>query len=313
MLTYSSEVKVQFKRQVSKNIDTSKSIDYKDDFELVAIRWKYFLKSPNPTTDRLKQLKPMVNKISKENWNKFKNVYSIVGYDLDDITNIALCHAVNFLGNFSIEENNEVKREQFINVYKNRNGEDTYPTDKDFKLKNLYNLSKFLVQRMEEVAKVCYQKNRSIRGTGETFKIFSSKNPVEVEDRTLIEHKGSYGYKEITKKKYKELKKKNNIKNDENFYDGKTYIRVVSLAAKNIGTEDFLDSYIRNNSSYYKAPDELIQMNEEKSFLTEYREKFESFTKNEKKKLIKDFIDNNKNNIYVKEELFAAREFLKGI
>jgi len=303
---------MQFKREVSENIDTEKSIDYKDDFELVAIRWKYFLKSPNPTKERLDQLRPIVDKVSKENWNKFKSVYSIVGYDLDDILNIALCHAVNFLGNFSIEENNEDKREKFVQVYKNRNGEETFPTDKDFKLKNLYNFSKFLVQRMEEVAKVCYQKNRNIRGTGETFKVYSSKAPTDVDDRTLLESpKNSHGYKEMTKKRYKELKKKNAIMNDDSFYDGKTYIRVVSLAAKKIESEDFIDSYIRNNSDYYKTPEEIIQAKEDKSSMTGYKDKFNSFTKPEKRKIVKSFIENNRHNLYMKEELVAAREFLK--
>jgi|GEM_PF-4338074 len=303
---------MEVKREVSENIDINERIDYNDNLELVTMRWKYLLRSPNPEEALMKQSKPIIEKVSKENWNKFNHVYYTVGYDLDDILNIARCHTVSFYGIFSVRTE-EKHKEKFVQWYKNKNGENTYPTEKDFLYKDMYNLQKFLIQRMEEVAKVCFQKNRNIRGTKEIFKIFKATNPLQVDDIALIEDPKKYNYIEITKKEYNATKKALKLKGDNSFYNGDDYIRVVAIAAQDIKTVDFLDHYLTENSEYYKTPERKMFDMETKAELMEMKDKYEGFSSDKKKRTLKEFIDQNKGCDRMKVEVSQARAMLKGL
>jgi len=303
---------MEIKRKIADNIDINERIDYNDNLELVTLRWKYLLRSPNPDSFLMEQSKPIIEKVSKENWNKFNHVYYTVGYDLDDITNIARCHTVSFFGVFSVRTVEEHK-EKFVNWFRNKNGEDTYPSEKDFIYKDMYNLQKFLIQRMEEVAKVCFQKNRNIRGTKEIFKIFKSNKPVNVEDAALIENPERYNFKEITKKLYNDIKKKNDIKGDQSFFVGNMYIRVVSVAAQELQTADFLDQYLTDATEFYKNPERKMFEKENKAVLMEYKDTYNQLQVEDKTKLLKDFINQHKTSKYMKEEVEQAKAMLKGL
>lgn len=299
------------KREISEAIDINKKVDYNDDFELVILRWKYFLKSPNPTNERLEQFRPLIEKVSKETYNKFRHVFGIIGFELEDVINISRCHAVNYMGIFSIEENSE-QLEKFVKTYKRKNGENTYPTEKDIRNKNMYNFSKFLVQRLEEVGKIVFTKNRSIRGTGEVFKIYESKNPIMCEDEALIDNCEKYNFKEMTKKRYKELKTKNSIKHDEGFYNNKTLVRVVKIAAKDVVAEDYYESFMNPDNQYYKSPEKQYMDMEYKAKMALLEDTFNSFTPSKKVSELEKFIKDNKSSD-MKDEISQARKMLKDL
>jgi hypothetical protein len=303
---------MQIRRKVEDTLDVNKKIDYKDDLELVTLRWKYFLKSPNPTTERLEDFRPLIEKISKETYNKFSSVFGIVGYDLDDIINIARCHAVNYMGIFSIEENEE-QLAKFVRVYKNRHGEDSYPKEQDIRNKNMYNFSKFLVQRLEEVGKVVFQKNRSIRGSGEIFKIFESKDPLPCNDELLAEDHSRFNYKEMTKKKYEELKKSLGIKDDEGFYHNNTRIRVVKISAKEITGEEYYDSFVSRENRYYRDPEDMMLDAEGEIRMSKLSERFNNMTECSKISLLENFLEHRADSKGFETEIAYAKKVLKSL
>jgi len=302
---------MSFIRKVSENIDVNEKIDYHNSFELVTLRWKYFLKSPNPTTEELKDLKPIVEKVSKKLYNRFINVFTTVGYTVEDIISLGNCHAVNYLGVFALEVN-EKKRESFIAGYRKRNGEDTYPEPIDFKRKNMYDLSKFLNQRLEEVGKVCFQKNRSIRGTGETFKVFSSNNPIEGTDLNIIESPEKFNYQEITIKKYNEIRKEIKADKGSSFEYKELYIKAISITAKDITVDQYYD-FLDNSSEFSRTPEGMLLSLEDKAHTEECVIRFSKFEESEKKKTLRNFININKGNSKLKKELSTARKMLKEI
>jgi hypothetical protein len=129
----------------------------------------------------------------------------------------------------------------------------------------------------------------------------------------LIENPEKFQYKEITKKEYSELKKKNKIKGDHSFFVKDYYIRVVSIAAKDITTEDFLDSYLSAGSEYYKTPEMKMMDKDSMAQLTEYRNKYNSMGVYNQKSLLTEFIEQNKLVTSMKEEVKQAKEMLKAL
>jgi len=308
---------VKLARNISEAIDVDKKIDYRDDFELVMMRWKYFLKSPNPSAERLRDFKPLVEKISKEMYNKFSHVFGISGMELDDVLNIARCHAVNFAGVFSIEEAdgvpNKPELDKLVRRYRKKNGRDSYPTEKDIRNKNMYNFSKFLAQRLEEVGKIVFQKNRSIRGTGEVFKIYFSDRPIMCDDETLIDDYRRYNFEEMTKKRYREIKKRLKIKHDESFYDGNTLVRVVKISAKDIMAEDYYDNFIHRESEFYSDSEKRLMVREDRAKSVEYQDAFNGMNMTEKAEALEDFLELYGSEPSMKRELARAKDMLRSL
>ena len=118
------------------------------------------------------------NKIYFRNIETFKTV----GMESEDLENIGRVHTVSFISMCGLKENPD-KMKDFIKQHKKKYGKSSNPTEKEVFLKECYNLSRFLHQRLQEVAKFSNKKNANIRGTKNLKGFFvgnAKKNPEDI-------------------------------------------------------------------------------------------------------------------------------------
>lgn len=234
-----------------------------DFFELVYLRHRYFRKSTNPDPKRLASFEEMICNISDKIYLRNIEIFKTVGFEMDDMRNIGRVHTVSFFSMSGLKENPE-KMEKFIARHKKVKGEKSMPTERDIFLKECYDLSRFLNQRLQEVAKFAKTKNASIRGT-RSFKRFyvgdPSKSP---EDLDLFHDPAVYGYKKITQAQFKKEVKENNAKGKLQFLNKeKQMVRAVYIKGSYLTHEDIDDTELDpRNTSFYRNPEDNLVLKE---------------------------------------------------
>lgn len=236
-----------------------------DHFELVYMRHRYFRKSTNPDPKRLAKFEEMICNISDKIYLRNIEAFKTVGFEMDDLRNIGRINTVSFISMSGLPENPD-KMEKFVEQHKRKYGEDSTPNNKDIFLKECYTLAKFLNQRLQEVAKICKNKNTNIRGTKSIKKFYIGdprSNPTDLE---LYNNPKTYGYKKITQAKYKKLVKENDAKGKTKFLTSDNqvvravYIKGSFLTEKDIKGTD-MDP---RNALYYSNPEEAMIAIEER-------------------------------------------------
>lgn len=66
-------------------------------FELVYLRHSALRRSPNPSPEALEELRPIAEKAAAKAMFRFNRLFLKSGYDVDDLTSIAMTHAITFL------------------------------------------------------------------------------------------------------------------------------------------------------------------------------------------------------------------------
>lgn len=238
-----------------------KKISSSDNFELVYLRHKYFRRSTNPNPERLKQFEEMICNISDKIYYRNIMIFKIVGLEFDDLRNVGRVNTVSFISMSGLRENPKLM-EKFVLEHKRKFGEKSSVTDRDIFLKECYNLSKFLKQRLYEVANFCGIKSANIVGDKLKKSFFigdSKKNP---SDESLLMFPESFGYKKITELEFKRLQKENKSENKDEFLTNEG--KIVRAILKNpdfMAAESFYVGSSDNESCL--DPEELIIQKEE--------------------------------------------------
>lgn len=261
----------------SEVVDNMK-INCQDYFELVYLRHRYFRRSENPSPDRLKEFEEMLCNIASKFFVNNYQVFNEVGFEMEDLKNIARIHTVSFISMSGLKENPD-KMEKFRKRHKKKCGNHSEPGKMDIFKKECYDLARFLNQRMQELAMFSQRKNKNIRGTVNERGFFIGDPKVNPNDIDLISYPETYGYKKISAKKFQDLVKDNDAKNKKSFMNGNQMVRAVYLTGNALNFEDVQDLDLDpRNSIYYGDPEQnLITLESEKStyhaFLEELRDK----------------------------------------
>jgi len=254
----------EFLRQLDDpEIDKSK-ISSRDHFELVYIRHRYFRRSENPAPGRLEQFEEMITNISNKIYFRNTIIFKTVGMEKEDLVNIARVHTVSFISMGGLYENPKLM-EKFTKDHKKKYGKDSEPSKQDIFRKECYNLSRFLNQRVQEVARFSKVKNANIRGTKNHKKFFvgdPSRSPTDID---LYNYPDVYGYKKITEKRFKEMVKENNVKGKKEFLNqDNEMVRAVYIKGSILTGQDVEDMGIDpRDNSYYRDPEEEMVMRED--------------------------------------------------
>jgi hypothetical protein len=198
------------------SIDEKKKINSSDHFELVYLRHRYFRKSTNPSTERLQQFEEMICNIADKVFYKNTTIFRLVGFEKDDLRNIGRVNTVSFISMGGLEENPPLM-EKFLIDHKNKYGNDSIPSKRDVFLRECYNLSKYLNQRLYEIAKFCEVKSANILGDKLKKSFFVGTLEQNPTDDSLLINPESFGFKKITEVEYKNLIKENSPKDKLNF------------------------------------------------------------------------------------------------
>jgi hypothetical protein len=290
-----------------------KKIHSRNEFELCYLRHQYLRKTDhNPTPLEMKPYLAIASHMAKNTFFTYKNLFQMVGFEVEDLISIANIHLVSFLGLFSLDKMPE-KYEDFVNAHYIKHLKN--PKEWDIMNKNKANCTLFLKQRMEDVVRICRQKARNIKGlpTEEYFFYYGPKKPPRIL-RDLIENYEKYGFRKLDTAVYKSIKKK--IKNEDSLVfkvNGNYYIAVL-VEKKCLSLSDFtgagLDPY---DSIHNMNPERSLSLAEDNAHWEKKQEEFNRKNKFSKTKIIKQFIEKNSDKPEYKEEIKTAKKILKNI
>ncbi|MCX9024587.1 MAG: hypothetical protein OIN85_00660 [Candidatus Methanoperedens sp.] len=291
----------------------TKKIHSRNEFELCYLRHQYFRKTNhNPTKEEMEPYKFIARHMAGNTFYMYKSLFFLVGLDLDDLISIAQIHLVSFLGLFSLDKLPH-KYEEFVAIYHKNNGYD--PNEHAVLNKNKANCTLFMKQRMEDVVRVCRQKARNIKGTAteEFFFYYGTKRPPSIL-RDLLENHEKIGYKKLDTAVYKSIKKKAHAEDGPVFKFNDHYYVAVPVEHKQIRLSDLssmgMDPY---DNMHNMSPEEVYFSMEDEVKWDEKREEFDRKSKRSKSMIFKRFIEANKNDPKLKEEVQTARKLLKSM
>lgn len=298
---------------MSQSAITSKKIHSKNEFELCYLRHRYLKKvKENPTNDDMRPYKGIASHMAKNTFYTYRNLLSMVGFELDDVINIANVHLVSFLGLFSLDKMPEKYRE-FVDAHYIKFSKD--PQEGDITNKNRANCTIFLKQRMEDLIRVCRQKARNIKGlpSEEFFFYYGPKRPPRIL-RNLIDNHEKFGFRKLDTAVYKSIKKKIKTEDCPVFKFDNNYYVAVPVEQKILSLSDIsgagLDPY---DNQHNMTPEQMLFASEDKTVWEKKREEFDRKGKFHKMQIVKNFIEKNKKRPEYKEEIKAARKLLKTI
>lgn len=239
-------------------------INSSDHFELVTMRHKYFRASTNPTPERLAKFEEMLCKISNKIYLRNMLIFKTVGFEFEDLRNLARVHTVSFISMSGLAENPKLMA-KFREQHKKKYGQDSEPGVKDVFKREAYNLARFLNQRLQETALFSKRKNKNIRGTRPVRKFYigsSSRNPTDFD--LYIDPK-TFGFKKITEAEFKRQVKENDAKGKAEFLNKKDeLVRAIYLEGSILTSEDVDDTIMdqRTGTEFYRTPEETILLKE---------------------------------------------------
>lgn len=285
-----------------------KKIRYTDNFELCYMRHTYFRKTThNPTELDMEPYMPITKQLARKTYYRYQNLFKAVGFELSDVINIGRIHLTSFLGLYTLERMDQ-KYSEFVDISVKKTSKT--PSSDDILNKNKANMTIFMKQRMENVVRICRQKARNIKGIKtEEFQAFYGPQKPPTESEILLEDWSDYGFKKIDMAAFKTIKRRAQRKNEEPFqFAGSWYVQV-PLDHRPLNVTDFSGAgYDPHDNICNKNPEQLLLERTKEDEFQKYRKAFRGFSKEQKAKLIGEFIEKNRENpVFVKELLIAER------
>jgi hypothetical protein len=237
--------------------------------------------------------------------------YSKVGFDQDDIVSITNIYMLSYMGIYSLRFNKDA-RERAIEKFRDRFDRD--PTEKELYNKDKNNMINFLRQRLQHCSVVCARKARNITVGADRQGYFAfTKDSVPASKEAVLDNYNKLGYRKVKKTEFKEAQEKAKKLGEQTITD-KDGFQILSVQILNNGIKrDEYTMWITQHKSSHvdTTPEELLQMMENNRELESYKATFAAMDKSAKRRKLKLFVEQNKNNKYLKEELALARKMLR--
>lgn len=296
---------------VSRPEADKKKIHTKNEFELCYLRHQYIRKTThNPTPEEMAPYKLIANKFAQKTFYTYINLFHLVGFNREDVENIAQVHLVSFLGLFTLEQSKE-RMAKFDELIRLKHGR--MPTETEILNKNKASYTDFIKQRMTDLVRVSKQKARNIKGfqTEDYATYVGDTKPPKLLADLMRDHE-AFGYRKVDPAVFKSIKKKAGAKTMRQFkFDGRYYVSI-KFSHKNLDVSDFagadLDPY---DNIHYMNPEQVFFNRDDQDIWEQRQEEFRSKSKGHKVKTIKNFILTNRNNPKFKEEVKIAEDTLR--
>jgi hypothetical protein len=288
-------------------------INSRDQFESCYMRHQYLRRvQKHPTREEMAPYYKIVESFTRNTFYVYKNLFLMVGLDLEDVFNNGQIQLISFLGLFALECTPQ-KLADFERSFTNRNS--IVCSKQDILNKNKSSFTCFLKQRLDDMVRVCKQKAKNIKGlVAEEYVVFKGTKlpPRDMED--LLENHEKYGFRPMTTTAFKAIKNKMSVNQDGPYYfnDGVWYV-CVPVRKKVLGLVDFAcNNYDPYDNLHNMTPEQVFDRLEGLDWEGKLL-KFNAVSNNERMDIIKDFISKNKNNPTFKEELKTAKKYLERI
>ena len=251
--------------------------------------------------------------MSRNTFYTYRYLFSAIGMELDDVTNIGRVHIINFIGLFEFSETkNPDKYQEFLKLFAKKNG-NTLPNLEDVQGKNKANLTMFMKQRMEDLVRICKQKAKNIRGLRiDEYIPFHGPNPPPEELYKLLEDNEAYGFKRLDSVAFKALKKRVKADIKEPFSHAGVWYVAVPLEQRSLNILDLEGAGLDPmDGDHYKDPERLLLEKENENWLDRKKKVYKNYSREEKAKVLLEFIDRNETNPIFQHEIIIAKRFLR--
>jgi hypothetical protein len=287
---------------------------FNSDFEAVYLRHDY-LKRIDPSKVDMKEYNKFL-KIStitgKMMYEKYKFNFNKVSFSEDDVVCVANVYLYSYLGLYSIRSNPGTKTNKcYLDNYRQKYGR--YPSEEEIEHRERNTLINFLRQKLQHYSTLCSRKARNIViGKDIRIAVAETKDSQNVSQGALHSEYKKFGYRKITAKELKEAKQIAMENKAENLFDKFGYkIIEIDMPYDGITLDDFNQIFYSNKmDEYTNSPEQLLCNLEEEVETSSFKQKFDSLSKNRKRRLLLHFINKNKNDPEYKKELTTARKML---
>lgn len=291
---------------------TTTRISHKSAFESCYLRHQYLLRVKHKATrEEMAPYYKIVENFARNTFYTYKNLFLLVGLDMEDVLNSAQVQLISFLGLYALERNPK-KLADFKHTFRSRNS--IICKKEDVLNKNQANFTCFLKQRMEDMVRVCRQKAKNIKGfSAEEFLVFRGEKEPPKDHEDLLENHEKHGYKPLGTSVFKTIKKRMKDRQEGPVYlDGNTWYVCVPIKRKHLALTDFAC----NNADPYDnlhnmTPEAFYERAESENAFESNSLRFHASSDREKFGLIKSFVNQNAKNIEFKEELDIAYKMLE--
>jgi hypothetical protein len=251
--------------------------------------------------------------MARNTFYTYRYLFSAVGMELEDVTNIGRVHLVSFIGLFEFSETKNLEKyQEFLKLFAKKN-KDQIPTTEDTVGKNKANLTMFMKQRMEDLVRICKQKAKNIRGLriDEYIPFYGSQPPPE-ELYKLLEDNETYGFKRADAVMFKALKKRLKADLKEPFAHAGVWYVAVPLEQRSLNVLDLAGAGLDPaDGEHYRTPEYLLIEKERENTLDKNIKMYKNYSKEEKAKVLFGFIDSNETNPIFQNEIIIAKRFLR--
>ncbi len=287
-----------------------KKYNYKDDFEMLYLRHEYLTRCDKLEGKFVEEYASIVHTTARIMYNKLYPNFNKVGFQRDDIVAITNMYMLGYMGLYSLRFNKE-KRDKFTKTYKRRFGQK--PTEQKIYAADRNDMINFLRQRIQHCSVVCARKARSIIVDEDRRAMFAeTANSQPAAPEQLLESHKKLGYRKITKKEYKECKKKARELREQTVTDKDGFkIINVEILSRGMSHEDYLILFEKGQSLFSMNPEDVFISLENKEELEGFKAKFAATDIVRKKRILKRFINKNNGDKSYKKELTLARKMLK--
>jgi hypothetical protein len=202
--------------------------------------------------------------------------------------------------------------DEFILKFQRKNN-GNLPTDSEILSKNKADYTLFMKQRMTDVVRICQQKAKNIKGLRvDEYVPFYGKNPPPTDLLKLMEDNEAYGYKRLDNVAFKAARKRAKAKGTDAFQIGDTWYIAVPIGHRSLTIADIagagIDPY---EALHHKDPEKLLSMREQEIKFDKCKKMFKAYTKEEKVKTIRLFVEKNDKNPIFQEEVTTAKRLLR--
>ena len=289
-----------------------KKYNYQDQFEMVYLRHEYADRCVNLNQEYIEEFTGIIYTTARIMFYKHYPEFHRLGFELEDIVTVTSMYLMYYMELYSLR-NNLKNRKKYIKKYLQKNNKK--PTDNHISYYDRNSMINFLRQKLSHMSTICSRKARNVCvGVDKKFVFAATNDTTLVDNEVLLEDHKKYGYRKVTTKEFKEMKRRAKNNRDRFLTDGKGF-HAVEVNIKNTGIHerDYSLLFNTNINSYCTDPEKfLINMEESKEF-TRYHTIFDKLQNDIKIKKLSNFIRKNKNNKYLKEEILIARKMLEDL
>lgn len=284
--------------------------NYSDHFDLLTIRHEYLKNAQNVEEAYIKKFEKVVYYTSKIMYNKLHQSFDKVGFDYNDIVSLSFMYLVGYLANYGFQYH-QSSLDRFVNKFTKTH--DRHPNEAEIAKAERNEAINFMRQKLQHCADTCRRKARNITVGCDVVKHFAKTEATkEAHEDVILDDYKSHGYRKVTAKELKAAQQRSKEKNqkimtDENGFE----IFTIQKFNNGLHVEDYLQMVVDHDTIFNGTPESYLIKLEEEVQDGLNLEKFNSLRQSDKISVLKKFINSNKGNVTLKEEMTSARKLLK--